>query len=131
MGNNPGPAKSLGKFSAGFRPNGVIVCESTPMDPSQTPDLLSRTLASWRVVAPRNPQFRTAVRERIGAGSRAQPWAVYARRHAAAVGGALALALVAGAFTGQDRARSRVAAESARMAAAYVQGLDARSMQMK
>ncbi len=101
------------------------------MDPSLTPDSLSRTLASWRVAAPRHPRFRTAVWERIGAGSRALPWAAYARRHVAMVGGALVLALVAGAFTGQDRARSRVAAESARMAAAYVQGLDARSMPVR
>ena len=44
------------------------------------------------------------------------------------LGGALALALVVGALSGRERARSRVAAESAQLAAAYVQGLDARSM---
>ena len=100
------------------------------MNSTRSPDPLARTLASWRVVAPRHPHFRTAVWARLGAEAAAQPWAAYARRHAAALGGALALALVAGAVTGRELARARVAAESAQLAAVYVQGLDARSMRM-
>jgi hypothetical protein len=101
------------------------------MDPSRNSDSLSRTLAAWRVAAPRHPQFRAAVWARIGTEAATLPWTVYARRHSVAVGGALGLALVAGAVTGRELARARVAAESHRMAAAYVQGLDARAMPMR
>lgn len=98
------------------------------MASTQTPDPLSRTLASWQVAPPRQPEFRAAVWARIHAGPGVQPWAVYARRHAAAVSGALALAVALGAVSGQSWARSRAAEESARLAASYVEGLDARSM---
>lgn len=98
------------------------------MDSSQPPDPLSRTLATWQVAPPRQPEFRAAVWARIQAGTGAQPWAVYARRHVTAVSGALALAVAAGALGGQSWARSRVAAESARLAASYVDGLDARQL---
>jgi hypothetical protein len=101
------------------------------MDSTQTSDSLSRALASWRVAAPRNPQFRTAVWARIGEGAVAQPWAVYARRHAAVVGGALTLAIAVGAFGGHGWARAQAAADSAQLATAYVQGLDARAMRMR
>jgi hypothetical protein len=100
------------------------------MDPRKETDSLSTTLAAWRVAAPRDPQFRRQVWARLGGGVGPVPWRVFARRHFALVGGSLALALAVGAFTGHERARSRVAAESARMAAAYVQGLDARLMPM-
>jgi hypothetical protein len=96
------------------------------MDSSHPPDSLASTLAAWRVTPPRDPRFRAAVHARLGQAS--LPWTVYARRHVAVVGGALALALVVGALIGRESARSRVAAESAQLAAAYVQGLDARSM---
>ena len=99
------------------------------MDSPKEIDSLSTTLAAWRVAAPRHPQFRQQVWARLGDGGPV-PWPVFARQHFAMVGGALALALAVGAFTGHERARSRVAAESARMAAAYVQGLDARLMPM-
>lgn len=95
-----------------------------------TPDSLSRALAGWRIAPSRNPQFRTAVWARIGLGARSQPWRIYARQHAAAVAGALAVAVVAGAFFGHESARARTVAESARLASAYVQSLDARAMQM-
>jgi hypothetical protein len=100
------------------------------MDSPKETDSLSTTLAAWRVAAPRHPQFRQQVWARLGGGGGPVPWSVFARQHLAMVGGALALALAVGAFTGHERARSRVAAESARMAAAYVQGLDARTMPM-
>jgi len=100
------------------------------MDTPKTPDTLSATLSSWRVAPSRNPQFRHEVWARIGAEADSLPWSVFARRHLAMVGGALALALVVGAISGHEQARSRVASESDRLAAAYVQGLDARTMQM-
>ncbi len=96
------------------------------MDSPHLPDSLALTLAAWRVAPSRQPQFRSAVHARLGGAS--LPWTLYARRHLAVVGGTLALGLVAGAFSGRESARSRVAAESAQLAAAYVQGLDARSM---
>ena len=58
------------------------------------------------------------------------PWAAYAHRHSPALLSAIALAMIAGGFLGREQARTRAAAESARLAAAYVQGLDARAMQM-
>ena len=101
------------------------------MNTPDTPDSLSRTLASWRVEARRNPQFRAAVQARLGGEAAGLPWAAFARQHVVAVGGALALAVTVGAVTGHERARLQVAADSARLAAAYVQGLDARVMPMR
>ena len=100
-----------------------------PVDSSNPADSFSRTLAEWRVTPPRNPAFRAQVQSRRVAG--AQPWSAYARRHAALVAGAVAVALAAGAFAGQGRAHARAAAESARLATAYVEGLDARTMAMR
>lgn len=94
-------------------------------------DSLSRVLKDWRVVPPRSPQFRADVWARIGAEPAALPWGTYARRHLGAVAGALALAVAVGALGGHERAQARAAAESAQLAAAYVQGLDARAMVMK
>jgi hypothetical protein len=56
----------------------------------------------------------------------ALPWGDFLRQHAAWVGGALAVAIISGAVFGHGRARSQVVAERARLAAAYVEGLDAR-----
>lgn len=96
------------------------------MDSPHPPDPLAPTLAAWRVSPTRDPRFRSVVHARLGTAS--LPWTAYARRHVAVVGGALAVALVVGALSGRESARSRVAAESAQLAAAYVQGLDARAM---
>jgi hypothetical protein len=96
------------------------------MDPLKTSDSLSTLLSAWRVQVRRQPDFRSAVWARIAAGADAVPWGDFVRRHAAVVGGALALAIVVGAFSGHGQARRRVAAESAQLAAAYVEGLDAR-----
>lgn len=129
-GINPRAAESLEKFSAGFWRGGVIVSKPTPMDARKTPDALSRTLETWRLDVPRDPAFRATVWQRIQRGPEAG-WGDYLRRHAALVGGVLALAMLAGAFGGRERARARTAAESAQLAAAYVQGLDARTMTMR
>jgi hypothetical protein len=101
------------------------------MDSPQPEDSLSRTLSEWQVAPQRDPRFRTEVWRRIQAGGGASlPWAAYARGHAAVVAGALAVAVVAGALAGRGQAHARVVADSARMASAYVQALDARSMEM-
>ncbi len=91
-------------------------------------DSLSRTLADWRVAPGRTPEFRAAVWARIGEEKATLSWAVYARRNAGIVAGALALAATVGGVIGKEQARAQADAASARLAAAYVQGLDARAM---
>ena len=93
-------------------------------------DSLARALADWRVVAPRHPQFRSAVWARIEGARRVPTWSSYVRGHATLVAGALALAVVFGAVTGRGQARARVEAESRQLAASYVEALDARTMRM-
>jgi hypothetical protein len=100
------------------------------MDSPKEPDPISTILSAWRVTPRRSREFRREVWARIGAKSSATPWRVFARQHMAAVAGAMAFALVLGALSGHESAQSRLAVERARMAAAYVQGLDARVMQM-
>ena len=101
------------------------------MDPRSSPDSLSCALAAWRVDPRRNPQFRAEVWARLRSPGTALSWGAYARRHAPAVLGAVALAVLAGGFFGREQARARAASESASLAAAYVQGLDARAMTMR
>jgi len=98
------------------------------MNPPPDPDSLSRLLAVWRVAPRKDPQFRPAVFARLSAARPALPWRAYARLHAAALGGALAVALIAGAWVGRNQARTRVAADRDAIAREYVQALDARAM---
>jgi hypothetical protein len=95
-------------------------------------DPLSRVLADWRVTPRRNPQFRSEVWARLASRGPAadDSWIGYARAHAATVTALLALAVVIGAIGGHERARARLEAESGQIATAYVQSLDARTMQM-
>ncbi len=85
-------------------------------------------MQDWRVAPGRTPEFRAAVWARIGEEKATLPWTVYARRNAGAVAGALALAVVVGGVVGKEQAQANAEAASARLAAAYVQGLDARVM---
>ncbi len=103
------------------------------MDAPNPTDPLSRALADWRVAPRRTAEFRALVQARLAGGGATGElsWTAYARRHIAGVAGALALALALGAFGGQEIARARAAAQSARLATAYVQGLDARAMTMR
>jgi hypothetical protein len=100
------------------------------MSSNEPDDALSRTLASWRVKPPARPDFRAAVWTRIERGRANLSWLGYVREHVPAIGGALALALVVGAFGGAATARARIEAHSAQLATAYVQSLDARAMRM-
>ncbi len=100
------------------------------MKAPQSNDSLARVLKDWRVVPTRAPQFRAEVWARIGGAAKVESWMGYLRVHPRAVAGALALAVVLGAVGGRSSARARAAADSARLASAYVQGLDARSMTM-
>lgn len=91
-------------------------------------DPLSPLLAAWRVAPASDPGFRRAVWARLHAGVSGPTWAAFARRRVALVGGALAAALVAGVLVGHGSARARVDEDRARLASAYVAGLDARLM---
>ncbi len=93
-------------------------------------DPLSRVLQDWRVAPRRTPEFRSEVWARIGRAGKTESWAGYLRGHSAAVVGAVALAVVLGAVGGRMQARSLAAAESERLASAYVHSLDARGMTM-
>ena len=100
------------------------------MNPPENKDSLSRVLPDWRVAPRRNPHFRTAVWARITAESETVSWPGYLRAHVALLAGALALALVLGAWVGREGAQARLAADRAVIADAYVQSLDARTMRM-
>ncbi len=94
------------------------------------PDPFSRLLAVWCIEPARDPGFRTQVWHRIESLRRASTWSHFARTHPAAVAGALSIAVVLGAVSGREQARTSAAAESSRMASDYVQKLDARTMTM-
>ena len=94
------------------------------------PEPLHDALASWRIVPRRDPQFRALVAARLGRARRSLAWPAFARAHALLVAGTLALAVLIGAVTGREQARTHVAAESGQLATAYVQALDARNMRM-
>ncbi len=100
------------------------------MDHENSPDSLSRTLADWQVQPPRSPQFRAAVWARLEQVRRPTDWPAFARAHARALGGALALALVIGAWVGREQARARVEEDRALIASAYVHDMDARLMRL-
>ena len=100
-------------------------------DPADSFDSLSHMMKDWRVVPKRAPQFRAEVWARVGGAKKTESWPGYLRGHAAAVAGALALAVVVGAVGGRSQARALAAAESARLASAYVQGMDARAIVMR
>lgn len=91
-------------------------------------DPLDDVLATWRVQPRRDAPLRARVAARLAAGKPAESWTGYLRGNAAAVSGLLALAVVLGAIGGRSQARARAAAESERLANAYVQALDARTM---
>jgi hypothetical protein len=96
------------------------------MKPS--PDPLSSLLSAWRVEPAADPGFRPAVRERVSAGHAGATWQAFARRRGALVGGVLTVALLGGALGGHGTARARAEEDRARLASAYVAGLDARRM---
>ena len=100
-------------------------------DSTDSSDSLSRVLQDWRVVPARAPQFRAEVWARIEGTKKTESWPGYLRGHAAAVAGALVLAVVVGAVGGRSQARALAAAESARLASAYVQAMDARAIVMR
>ena len=95
-----------------------------------SPDPLDGALAAWRISPTRNPQFRAQVWNRIQETGRVRSWFGYLRGHAAPVALAFAFALVVGVFSGRERARASLEADTGKMAAAYVRSLDARTMRL-
>ena len=92
----------------------------------EMPDPLPPLLAAWRLNPPADPAFRAAVRARLAPARPGAAWVAFARRRTGPVLGAVLVALAAGAVGGHGSARARVAEDRARLAAAYVAGLDAR-----
>lgn len=100
------------------------------MNMKQEDEKLTRALADWRVTPAANPDFRPGVWARIARARREVAFGEFLRTHAVPCAALLVVALGVGAWTGQDRAKTRVAAERAALVANYVQGLDARAMVM-
>lgn len=98
------------------------------MNPADSKPLRPRALADWRVTPRRHPNFRADVWARIERERRAPTWTGYVRAHGALVAGALALAVLVGAWSGRERAKTREAQAQAALVAEYVHGLDARWM---
>jgi len=93
-------------------------------------DPLKPLLAGWRADPPRDPKFRGRVWARIETAESPATWPGFARSHPAAIAGVVAAAAVMGAVSGRELARARIEADSSRLATAYVQQLDARTMTM-
>lgn len=94
-----------------------------------SPDTPSdKLMQSWQVHPGRDPAFRQRVWDRIQARRREASWPGYLRAHALAATGALAVALLLGAWTGHAQARHEAARLRAVMARSYVDSLDARAM---
>jgi anti-sigma factor RsiW len=88
-------------------------------------DSLSEALRSWRVMPPSDPNFRTAVWERM----RKRPevsWPAYLRSHAMAWSTLAALALLVAGYSGSALARAHVRADREAIATTYLVDLDPR-----
>lgn len=98
------------------------------MNVPSEPDRLSAVLAEWRLQPVRQPQFRADVTRRLARAGQEPGWSGYLRAHGVIVAGALAVAVVLGAWRGREQARQRTAAEREALVTEYVRGLDARWM---
>lgn len=101
------------------------------MNSSESDKSLSRVLAGWRLQPRRDPQFRPSVQARImtGTGTDRDNAGLF-RLQSIWLAGALAVAVMVGAWGGREEARRRTELDRTAMAAAYVRGLDARQMRM-
>lgn len=99
------------------------------MNTPETNDGLGRNLNAWRVTPQWDPAFRSAVWKKIEA-REGGSWVDYARSHAALTTGLTAVALLAGAWIGRERAHTQVEVDRALLAENYVRSLDARTMRM-
>lgn len=95
------------------------------MNPSDPNDPLSRTLASWRVNPPSDPNFRPAVWQRIRQRTR-ETWSAYVRAHRLGWSLVAGLAVVTGGWTGHAVARAKLDASREQMVVSYLGDLDPR-----
>lgn len=100
------------------------------MNMKQEEEKLTRVLADWRVTPAANPEFRPGVWARIERARREVAFGEFLRTHAVPCAALLVVALGVGAWTGRERAKTTLEAERTALVANYVQGLDARAMQM-
>lgn len=97
------------------------------MNPSEPNDRLAEALASWRVQAPSDPNFRPAVWARVQRRAH-ETWAGYVRAHRLGWSVAAALAVVAAGWTGHSVARAQLDSGRERMVVSYLGNLDPRVM---
>ena len=100
------------------------------MKPIQEDDRLPDLLRTWQVEPSHTPDFSTGVWKCIGSRRSEDSWAGFVRGHPAMLATLMLFATVVGAWGGAEFARARVQNQSAAMADAYVQALDARQMNM-
>ena len=90
------------------------------------PNPLSDALRLWRVSPPPNPEFRTAVWQRIEAARREPTWPAFVRTRATALAAAAIVTVVLSGWTGHSVARNRVQADRTTLVAHYLASLDVR-----
>lgn len=95
------------------------------MNPAESRDTLSQTLAVWRLRPKTDPHFRPAVWARIRQSAR-ETWAVYVQAHLAAWSVAAALAIMTASVAGVSAARARLSADRETMVVTYLVELDPR-----
>ena len=88
-------------------------------------DSLSEVLLRWRVTPPADPNFRSAVWQRIGDRTK-ESWTVYLRSHAITWAVMSAMLLAAAAYTGHSTAQARVRADREAIVVSYLADLDPR-----
>lgn len=91
---------------------------------------LPGVLRAWHVSPVASARFTTDVWRRIEERRADQSWSGYAKGHAAILAVLVTVAAFAGGWSGSEAAQTRVEQQSATMADAYVQSLDARRMTM-
>ncbi len=121
-GYNREHPETLKKKFGGFSAAGFIV-STQAMHPPDPCDPLSRTLASWRVSPPSDPNFRPLVWQRIRSRS---SWGGYVRAHLVGWSVAAAFAVVAAGWTGHTVAQANLDARREQMVVSYLGNLDPR-----
>jgi hypothetical protein len=96
----------------------------------ESKDPLDAAMAEWQVRPRTDPEFRPQVWSRIEAAKLPASWPRYVRAHRAALVSGIAAAVVLGAVTGREQARTRAESDRSTLATSYVQAMDARTMKM-
>lgn len=95
------------------------------MNPAESKDPLSQTLATWRVRPKADPNFRPAVWARIRRSAR-ESWTRYVQAHLAAWSIVAVLAIVSAGVAGVSAGRARLGADRETMVVTYLVELDPR-----